>query len=209
MMTTPPVAFFDFDGTLTRGDTLMPFLRYLVGDTTYYRKLALLSPVLGAYLVRLLRNDIAKQVVLRRYLAGYGMDELREAGQNFGRQVIPGMLRPVAMERVEWHQRQGHVCVLVSASLDIYLVDWARDMGFEHVICTSLDCIDGIVTGSLAGSNCFGQEKVEQIRCYLTGLCPERTYAYGDSQGDHFMLDYVDLGFWVRNNGLESVLEGR
>ena len=71
-----PMAFFDFDGTLTQGDTLMPFLRFMVGSPAYYAKLTWLGPVLAAYYTGLLRNDIAKQIVLKRYLAGYFAAEL-------------------------------------------------------------------------------------------------------------------------------------
>ncbi|WP_257292907.1 haloacid dehalogenase-like hydrolase, partial [Endozoicomonas sp. ONNA1] len=54
------VAFFDFDGTLTTGDTLMPFLKYVLGRRKYYAKLFLVSPILVAYFAKVLRNDIAK-----------------------------------------------------------------------------------------------------------------------------------------------------
>src|SRR5690606_38030685 len=156
-----PVAFFDFDGTLTTGDTLMPFLKFVVGTPTYYAKLALVSPVLAAYFAKLLRNDIAKQIVLKQYLAGYHIDDLFERGQRFSDEMIPTMLRPEGMERLRWHQEQGHECVLVSASMDVYLNAWARREGFSEVICTALEKDDsGYVSGRIQGENCHGEEKV-------------------------------------------------
>nr|WP_299243477.1 HAD-IB family hydrolase [uncultured Halomonas sp.] len=205
---TRPVAFFDFDGTLTTGDTLMPFLKYVVGTPTYYAKLALVSPVLAAYFAKLLRNDIAKQIVLKQYLAGYHIDELFELGQRFSDEVIPDMLRPEGMERLRWHQDQGHECVLVSASMDVYLNAWARRENFLSVICTSLNFDDeGFFQGKITGKNCYGDEKVERIKkiAYLSGK--KNTYAYGDTAGDIEMLKFAEKGFLlnIKKNRFENV----
>ncbi|WP_156805017.1 HAD family hydrolase [Vreelandella jeotgali] len=194
-----PMAFFDFDGTLTQGDTLMPFLRFVVGTPAYYAKLALLSPVLGAYLAGLLRNDVAKPMVLKRYLAGYAMAELQALGQRFSNEVLPDMLREHGMAKLRWHQAQGHECVLVSASLDVYLNAWARQAGFSRVVCSSLAAdAAGRATGKLAGRNCHGAEKVRRIAPLIAATAPPTTYAYGDTRGDIPMLQHVDTGLMLR-----------
>ncbi|MCK0769399.1 HAD-IB family hydrolase [Chromohalobacter canadensis] len=201
---TRPVAFFDFDGTLTTGDTLMPFLKFVVGKPTYYAKLALLSPVLGAYYAKLLRNDIAKQIVLKQYLGGYHIDELFRFGERFSEEVIPTMLRLEGMERLRWHQAQGHECVLVSASMNVYLESWAKRERFSDVICTALEVGQkGHVSGKIQGKNCHGDEKARRI--VVSKLNSRRlTYAYGDSKGDWPMLKLVDHGF-VFERGAFSV----
>jgi len=202
---TRPVAFFDFDGTLTTGDTLMPFLKFVVGKPTYYAKLALLSPVLGAYFAKLLRNDIAKQIVLKQYLAGYHIDELFALGERFSQEVIPTMLREEGMERLRWHQEQGHICVLVSASLDIYLLEWASSNGFFSCISSRLRTnLSGVVTGELLDKNCFGKEKAYQVKIWLKNRHPSLTYAYGDTKGDFFMLELVDEGNIYRNGNFKT-----
>ena len=200
-MNSTPVAFFDFDGTLTTGDTLLPFLRFVVGSPVYYAKLVLLSPVLGAYAINLLRNDIAKQVVLRQFLAGRSIEELFELGKNFSTQIIPAKLRPAGIERLSWHLSQGHDCVLVSASLDVYLEHWGKYRGFKGIIASSLRVNEsGAVTGNLRGENCFGPEKARRIRQWLMAdnRLPETTYAYGDSRGDSDMLDFAEHAFFVK-----------
>ena len=42
-------AFFDFDGTITTGDSFMPFLRYQLGPGKFALKMLQLSTVLAAY----------------------------------------------------------------------------------------------------------------------------------------------------------------
>jgi HAD superfamily hydrolase (TIGR01490 family) len=199
---TRPVAFFDFDGTLTTGDTLMPFLKYVVGAPTYYAKLVLLSPVLIAYFLKFLRNDIAKQIVLKRYLAGHHIDELFELGKRFSEEVIPTMLRPEGMERLRWHQEQGHECVLVSASLDIYLNSWAESEQFSEAICTNLqNAIDGRVSGKLLGENCYGKEKVRRVLMRQNQRQLAETFAYGDTEGDMPLIILANKGYiWESNN---------
>ncbi|MFC3282758.1 HAD-IB family hydrolase [Litchfieldella rifensis] len=195
-MNTTPVAFFDFDGTLTTGDTLLPFLKYVVGAPTYYTKLALLSPVLGAYATKLLRNDIAKEIVLRQYLAGYPLKELQDIGKRFSEEIVPTMLRPEGIERLAWHQAQGHDCVLVSASLDVYLKEWAECQGFTAALTSSLRQDEyGKVTGHLNAANCFGWEKCLRIQAWMDKRKPDMTYAYGDSKGDIQMLQSVNEGW--------------
>ncbi|SOC57447.1 HAD-superfamily subfamily IB hydrolase, TIGR01490 [Chromohalobacter canadensis] len=201
-----PVAFFDFDGTLTTGDTLMPFLKFVVGTPTYYAKLALLSPVLGAYYAKLLRNDIAKQVVLKQYLGGYHIDELFRFGERFSEEVIPTMLRPEGMERLRWHQAQGHECVLVSASMNVYLKSWAKRERFSGVICTALEVgKKGHVSGKIQGKNCHGDEKIKRIRSFMVGKPEIPTYAYGDTNSDFPMIRYVDFGYIFKKNHWNKV----
>lgn len=189
------VAFFDFDGTLTTGDTLMPFLKFVVGAPRYYAKLALVSPVLMAYFAKLIRNDVAKQIVLKQYLAGYHIDELFELGQRFSEEIIPTMLRPEGMERLRWHKEQGHECVLVSASLDVYLKTWSQQEGIEDTICSSLEIKSNTVTGKLSDSNCYGLEKVSRISRFEGHANYCKRYAYGDTRGDIPMLSHVDSGY--------------
>ncbi|WP_445001096.1 HAD-IB family hydrolase [Halomonas mongoliensis] len=208
--TARPVAFFDFDGTLTTGDTLMPFLKYVVGTPTYYAKLALVSPVLAAYFAKLLRNDIAKQIVLKQYLGGYHIDDLFERGQRFSEEVIPTMLRPDGMERLRWHQEQGHECVLVSASMDAYLNAWAKREQLDGVICTRLEVDQaGRVTGRIDGKNCHGAEKVRRMKQEIGDIGHRTTYAYGDSKGDHPLLENVAFGQLLRGRTFQPFKERR
>lgn len=202
-----PVAFFDFDGTLTTGDTLMPFLKFVVGTPTYYAKLALVSPVLAAYFAKLLRNDIAKQILLKQYLAGYHIDDLFERGQRFSDEVIPTMLRPEGMERLRWHQEQGHECVLVSASMDVYLNAWAKREGFSEVICTALEKdANGHVSGSIQDKNCHGEEKLRRVVKWRSSRSHGETFAYGDTSGDIPLLTSVGKGFILKKSGGFSVV---
>lgn len=190
-----PVVFFDFDGTLTTKDTLMPFLKFVVGSPAFYAKLLVISPVLIAYFLKLIRNDVAKQLVLKWYLSGYSIDELFDLGNRFSQKIIPGMLRTEGMERLRWHQQQGHECILVSASLDIYLESWVKMENINALLSSQLAVKKDCITGKLKGGNCFGEQKVQRILEWLNGRLPPFIYAYGNSKGDESMLMFANEGF--------------
>lgn len=193
------VAFFDFDGTLTNGDSFLIFLRYVVGNTRYYFLLLLLSPVLVGYVIKLIPNHIAKQLVLKVSLSGYSREEIFKLGKAFADTVIPTLLHKHGQAKLQWHFDQGHECILVSASIDAYLGAWGGQAGFSQVLCTQLAFDErGLATGKLSGGNCFGDEKVTRIRSAIDDLDSRETYAYGDTAGDIPMLNMADHAFFLK-----------
>jgi HAD superfamily hydrolase (TIGR01490 family) len=191
------VAAFDFDGTLTRRDTLFPFLLHTLGMTAFVRHVFALSPTLAGYGLGLIRNDIAKEKVFIRCLAGMNMDELRQKGELFAANVLPNLQRPEAMQRLNWHKQQGHRCVVISASLELYVRPWAIKAGFDDVLATHLQIHEaGLVTGKLSGANCFGIEKVKRLETLLGDRDGYTLYAYGDSRGDRELLSSADYAYY-------------
>lgn len=180
-------AAFDFDGTMTRSDSLLPFLRQLLGTRRLVTVLAMESPWLAAYAASLLSNERAKERLLRRALGGMRQERLQTEGQQFALKNIPALLRPAMGQRLRQHLALGHTCVLVTASLTVYTLPWALNAGFTHVLGSELEFDEyGITTGRLQGGNCYGATKEKRLRALL-GDFPLH-YAYGDSRGDREML---------------------
>lgn len=193
---TTPIAFFDFDGTLTRRDSLLPFLREVVGTSRFILNMASLALVLIGYVLKAVPNDVAKQIVLRKFLAGMTLKEVNTVGERFALTRLPALLRGVGMEQLKRHLSAGHLCVLVSASLDVYLEPWSKVNGIHHWITSSLEInADGKVSGSLEKENCYGHQKVKRIQQWLGKEQPDRIYAYGDSKADNAMLELADEGY--------------
>ncbi len=193
------VAAFDFDGTLTRHDTLFPFLWHVAGPVKFTYKFLLMLPTLTAYALGLIRNDIAKIKVLRCFLANMDMTILPQHALKFAENKLPALQRNVAMQRLHWHLQQGHRCVVVSASLEIYLRPWALKVGFNDVLGSRLELLDGNITsGSLLGENCFGAEKMHRLEALLGPRDGYILYAYGDSRGDKELLSAADFPFYKK-----------
>lgn len=197
MSTKQVVAAFDFDGTLTYSDSLLPFLLFTAGPVAFTVKIFRSLPVLFSYVVRFTHNSEAKEALLTRFFAGYPIEKIASAGHIFASSRLPSLLKPKAMRRLRWHQTQGHLCVLVSASLTHYLVPWAEQAGFTHVIASQLALDEtGCITGRLEGGNCHGEEKARRLRNWLGERSNYLLYAYGDSAGDEAMLQMADHAYY-------------
>lgn len=188
------VAAFDFDGTLTYHDTLVPFLMRVRGRAVVARALAASSPELLRAAAGLETRQRAKEAVLIRTLNGWWLDELLPIAEDFARAIVEHGLRPDRVARLRWHQAQGHEVVLVSAGLDLLVSAVGRLLGCTDVLATRLE-VDrrGRVTGRLFGNNVRGPVKVERLREWLAddGVSV-RMWAYGDSDGDTEMLAMAD-----------------
>lgn len=204
----PPVevAAFDFDGTLTRRDTLLPYLQRGLGWPRFLWALLLSSPWLAAFALRLVSNHRAKARLLRVALGGRSEEEITQWTAAFVQQQLPAQWQPDMLARLRRHQQLGHCCVIVSASPGIYLHEVGRVLGMHAVLCTELATRDGALTGEMATPNCHGQEKVRRLQEWLLarGLQkPLALHAYGDSSGDVPLLNLADYAHyqgqpWVR-----------
>lgn len=193
----PVVAAFDFDGTLTHYDTMFPFLLHTVGWSKFLRHIFVLLPTLTGYGLGVIRNDIAKERVFVRFLSGMAIGALKNKGVQFAEKKLPGLLRPEAMQRLAWHKQHGHHCVVISASLELYVKPWAMNAGFDGVIATHLETLnDGHTTGKLSGKNCFGAEKIRRLEELLGPKSGFMLYAYGDSRGDKELLSAADHAYY-------------
>jgi phosphatidylglycerophosphatase C len=198
------VAAFDFDGTLTRSDSLFRFLARGLGWPRFLLALLTCSPWLVAFALRLVRNDVAKARLLRATLAGRSVGELQGWTTAWLAKDFDGQLRDWTMARLAWHKSEGHVCLLVSASLDVYLQSAANQLGFDGLICTQMAVHGGQLTGEMQTPNCYGEQKVVRLKAWLDArfgqLAPENftLYAYGDTTGDKPMLRMANHA-WYRS----------
>jgi phosphatidylglycerophosphatase C len=194
-----PVAAFDFDGTLSRRDSFLPFLQKVCGAQRLYRALARSGPALSRMAVGRADRDAVKDALLVRLLAGHPADELAEQGTAYAAFLRSSdRLRPDTLGRAREHLERGHRVVLVSASPSVYLEPLAHDLGFEAALATRLEVDEhGRITGRMLGGNCRGPEKVARLEAWLAGARPP-LYAYGNSSGDRELLARAHVGVMVR-----------
>ena len=184
----PVVAAFDFDGTLTWRDTLLPFLHRLLGTPTLLWVLFVCSPWLAAYALRLISNHRAKAVLLRASLAGRTQAEVQRCALAFVKDDLPLQWRPWGLRQLVQHQHAGHRCVLVTASTSPYMHLVGASLGVDAVLCTEMEVVDGRYSGRMATANCHGEEKARRLQAWLATVYgpdqPVELHAYGDTRGD-------------------------
>lgn len=189
------LALFDFDGTVTANDSLLKFIRFVVGDVKFMTGFFMLSPILVLYKMGVIPNYKAKQKLLAWFFKGYTKEEFKKIANEYSLNHIEKMLCPKAMEKINWHKEQGHKVVVVSASIDCWLRPWCEKNNLE-LLATKLEFKNGIVTGKLLSNNCYGQEKVNRIKREYDLSKFDFIYAYGDSRGDKEMLALANESFY-------------
>lgn len=194
---TPTVAAFDFDGTLTFSDSLLFFLFHCFGICKTLLYLFALVPAFFLYAFRLLTRQEMKERVLKKFFRGISISQIQAFGNSFAKNSLHLRLRPNALSRIQWHLDKGHQCVLVSASLSAYLHPWAKSIGFKNFLTSEL-ALDsqGYITGVLQGKNCWGAEKARRLSALLGPREKYVLYVYGDSRGDQELLQMADYAYY-------------
>jgi HAD superfamily hydrolase (TIGR01490 family) len=194
----PVIAAFDFDGTITKRDTLISFLSFVAGKRQTAKKLLLSSPQIIGFLLNQVSRQKAKEAVLTRFFKGVPYHQLQEMGEAFAHSpALSRLIYPAALKRLEWHRSQKHRCILISASIDVYLKPWSIQQGFDDLICSTLEVDEnGNATGLLEGKNCWGAEKERRLKLLVGSKEDYVLYAYGDSRGDEELLSSADFPFY-------------
>ncbi len=189
------ISFFDFDGTITTDDSLIKFIRFVVGDTKFTIGMVVLSPMLTAYKLKLIPNYKAKQYMLSYFFKGMTEEKFMQVANEYSLNHIDTILRPKAMEKIAWHKEQGHKVVIVSASIECWLKPWCDKHNLD-LIATKLEINDGRVTGKFLTKNCYGIEKANRVHEQYNLDDYDHIYAYGDSRGDQELLALADESFY-------------
>ena len=195
------VAAFDVDNTLTVRDCVVPFMKSVGGVS---RLSKVLFSDLGTTFQSIGRRDrdSLKLKFVEGIFAGKNSREVESLGIQFASKVADKWLRSDVATRMRWHQEQGHVVILVSASLGAYLHPLGDLLEVDAVLCTELEEKDGLLTGKLVGQNCRGREKASRVQkwCQDSGIATEDlVYAYGDSSGDTELLELFSEPTWVND----------
>jgi phosphatidylglycerophosphatase C len=194
-----PLAVFDLDGTLLRGDSLLPFLVRYGRRARKWRALGGLGIDLLAYALRLRSDSATKARVIRRFFAQTPLPGLEAHVRHWCEHWLPTQLHPAGVQRLREHQRQGDRVILLSASPSLYVPAIGRALGIAEVLCTQAEVVGGMVTGALASANCKGEEKLQRLRAHLgVADAPAGSHAYGDHHSDLPVLRWVHHGFLLR-----------
>lgn len=192
------LTLFDLDGTLLPGDSDHAFGETLVAlgwaDATDFRR----------------RNDafyadyLAGRLDIDAYVA-FGTApwrdrsdaELAEAMRRYARDWVGPMLHPQALELVHRHRDAGDLIAIVTATNDFVTRPIADLFGVHDLLATDLARdAQGRVIGTIAGTPCFREGKIERVAQWLArrGLSLtdfERSTFYSDSINDLPLLERV------------------
>jgi len=196
------VALFDLDGTLTWGDTLLPFLwgflrrrpRRLLGCWR-------LPFALARYWQERDRGAL-KSRLIRMVMRGESRSVLEAWAETFTADLKQnGRFRPLALAVLETHRAAGDHPVLLSASPDLYVGHIGRMLGFECTLCTELTWNGDRLDGHLQTQNRRGEEKLRCLTWLRDKYRDMPVIAYGNSASDLDHLRAADRALLVNGNG--------
>lgn len=197
------VAAFDVDETLTIRDCVVPFMRRVGGIRSMMSAAVRATPLI----VRRDRDAI-KALFVAAVFADASVSDVDALGIAFADKIAGNWMRRDVADRMRWHQEQGHVVVLVSASLAPYLMPLGDLLEVDAVLCTELQSVGSSYNGRIEGFNCRGAEKADRLRawCIESGIDVSNVeYAYGDSRGDVELLAMATNSIWVNKTTLTVV----
>jgi HAD superfamily hydrolase (TIGR01490 family) len=186
-MKSDRLVLFDFDGTLTDKDTFFEFISFVHGKFQRILGLMILSPILILFKLGLVKNQFAKESVLKYFFKGTSLSKFNENCALFSKSRVPKLIRANALTSLKEHISYGAIVVVVSASPENWVREWCHLQGID-CISTRLKVIDNLITGELDGNNCYGPEKVRRVKEVFEIEHFKEIIAYGDSSGDKEML---------------------
>ena len=196
------LALFDFDGTITRGDSWTPFMRLATGPARKVVGYTVLLPVGVGYYARLVAGRTARPLYAQVAFRGVEAARVHDIGGRYASEVLPRTVRPRALEQIAWHQENGDTVVVVSGSLAVYVQPWCESGGID-CIATELEERGGRLTGRYLGGECTGPEKAVRIRRRYDLRQFREIYAYGDSAEDREMLAIANRRYYRWNEADE------
>lgn len=189
------LSVFDFDGTLTRHDSFLPFLWFAFGTLGFLRRLPAMGLPSLAWLFRRVSRDELKARLIGVFLTDVDACWLSARAEAYCRFIWRYLLRPAGLRGVRAELQAGAEVTLCSASPALLLRPFAERLGVG-LIATELEILDGRLSGRLLGANCRCENKVLRLQAKYGPLADYRLRAWGDTQGDHALLRAAQDPHW-------------
>ncbi|HET9045621.1 MAG TPA: HAD-IB family hydrolase, partial [Casimicrobiaceae bacterium] len=167
-MSNDVLALFDLDHTLLKHDSDEQWVSFLIekgalDGATFKRA----SDELYA---RYTRGEAGALEFTEFYLSTlreHTVDNLTTLNQACMEERIRPVVPPQTRGLVARHHSLGHLCVLTTGASRFLADPISRELGFEHLIATEPEMVDGRYTGRVAGTPNMRDGKVERLAEWL------------------------------------------
>ncbi|GAB4337679.1 MAG: HAD-IB family hydrolase [Calditrichia bacterium] len=190
------IAIFDFDGTITDRDTIVPFFLFWIRLTSNIRGLFSLL-LFGSFVkLRLMDTQLFKRKIYSILFNGVNRTVLVKASNSFYHRFVKQHLRKEILDLIKKYNADGYRLIVLSANFKFVIEPFCREFGME---CWAIDGIaeGDVMTGELEGAFYHGKEKLRIAEARLAEDELENTIAFGDAPSDIYLLKRVKEGIWV------------
>ncbi|WP_084488105.1 HAD family hydrolase [Cobetia crustatorum] len=207
MPLTTGLAIFDLDDTLLDGDatglwTDWQIQQGWIKDGDEYR--AIWTRQMEDYMAGNLDMEDHLEHLLSPLIGRNVAAVTAEVEYFIEAELIPRLFSE-GLERIAWHQAQGHQVVIISASTAQLVAPLAKRLGVDAALATALEIDKDCYTGQATGIRTFRDGKLDALKAWQAEQQPAQTdmrmqpcWGYSDSRNDLPLLEFVDHPYAVR-----------
>jgi HAD superfamily hydrolase (TIGR01490 family) len=196
-LTSDVLALFDLDQTLLDGDCDEAWVEFLIERKMLDR--ATFEAGNREIVDRYRRGEVGILEFTEFYLstlAGRPLAVVEPWRSDYLLQKIMPMISTAARELVSRHRAEGDLVVLTTAASRFLTAPIAREFGFENLIATEPQMVDGVFTGKVDGTPNMREGKIARLEEWLSARNASlarfrRSWFYSDSRNDIPLLSRV------------------
>jgi HAD superfamily hydrolase (TIGR01490 family) len=183
--------FFDLDRTILRVNS-----GYAIGIAAYHHGYFKTGDLLKALLAMVSFNlglRPAEEIISEagKRMKGLGNDIIGKISEEaVDRYLLPSVFMEF-YDEMSFHRSQGAHMTILSSTISPVCERLALKLGFDSVLCTCLEEIDGKLTGHPSENYCYGPEKKKRLLefCSRNGFDQSKSWCYADSISDFGALE--------------------
>ena len=159
---------FDLDNTILNGDSDYSWINFLidieyVDKDEYERKNQYFY---DKYYEGTLDYDEWAEFALST-IKGKQPNDLKDLINKFMSSVIEPMINVYALRLLHNHHHNNDVMLLASATNSVIVNPIAIRLGFENIVATDVEIVDGVYSGKMKGIAALGEGKLQKVREWM------------------------------------------
>jgi len=196
------IVLFDFDGTLVETNLWLELMKHHFKTkeklwATFWYLFSHLSLMpfwkMGFISTEKYYQSWGQDLVVT--IKGIRTERAKEIFVRLSDEYLLPTLKKEVWERLKNHQAEGFLTILTSGSFQDLLEIIAKRLNIDFVIGTELEVVKDRFSGKIIPPFCFGREKAEKVRKFLSGnglkIDFKESFAYSDSFFDLPLLELV------------------
>ena len=163
------LAIFDLDNTILNGDSDYSWINFLIQtghiDKEEYEKKN--QYFYDKYYEGNLDYDEWAEFALST-IKGKKPEDIEDLLSKFLSSVIEPMINIYALRLLHNHHHNNDVMLLASATNSVIVNPIAKRLGFENIVATEVEIIDGVYSGKVRGIPALGEGKLQKVREWMS-----------------------------------------
>ena len=192
------LVFFDFDKTLTKIDTTLPFASFLSSKRNNRKRYILWLCIYLLFRFKLVSNHGMKQWFVKLFLCDESVDQTTALAKEFFHEYLNTIKNQEVVNRLVQYAEKDDEIYIVSANFTFILTPLQDIWPIRGVIATQPEINKGCFNGILLDQTCNGKEKLMKVISRFGEKKVREATVYGDNVGDLYLLEYAKKGYMVQ-----------